>query len=90
MVAGELHKPEIFTDKEGKPQVSMEITASFIQFSPFGKPGGSSQGDGQPQQVHAQVPGGAAPSGFSATASPYMPGSMTAPKGNTIDDEVPF
>jgi single-strand DNA-binding protein len=91
IVAGELHKPEIFTDREGKSQVSMEITASFIQFSPFGKPGGASQGDGQPQQVHAQVPGGAAAaSGFSAPANPYMSGSMTAPKGDTIDDEVPF
>jgi single-strand DNA-binding protein len=90
MVAGEMHKPEIFTDKEGKPQPSMEITAHFIQFSPFGKPGGAS-GEGQQQQVHAQVPGApAAASGYSAPTSPYMPGSMTSPKGDTFDDEVPF
>ncbi len=36
MVFGELSKPEIFTDREGKPQISMNITASNIQFSPFG------------------------------------------------------
>lgn len=38
IVMGELHKPEIFTDKEGRPQVSMNITAFHLMFSPFGKP----------------------------------------------------
>lgn len=38
MVMGELSKPEIFTDREGRPQVSMNITASNLFFSPFGRP----------------------------------------------------
>ncbi|MFA6501733.1 MAG: single-stranded DNA-binding protein, partial [Parachlamydiales bacterium] len=37
VIVGELHKPEIFNDREGKPQISMNITASNIMFSPFGK-----------------------------------------------------
>lgn len=37
MVAGELSKPELFTDREGKPQISLNITANNIMFSPFGK-----------------------------------------------------
>lgn len=37
MVTGELAKPEIFMDKEGKPQISLNITANNIMFSPFGK-----------------------------------------------------
>lgn len=37
MLTGELHKPEIYNDKEGRPQVSMSITASQLMFSPFGK-----------------------------------------------------
>jgi single-strand DNA-binding protein len=37
MVMGELSKPEIFTDREGKPQASMNITATNLMFSPFGK-----------------------------------------------------
>ena len=37
IVFGDLSKPEIFTDKEGKPQVSMNITATNLLFSPFGK-----------------------------------------------------
>ncbi len=42
MVMGELSKPEIFTDKEGKPQVSMNITATNLMFSPFGRSDSSS------------------------------------------------
>lgn len=37
IVQGEITKPEIYTDKEGKPQVSMQIVASQLTFSPFGK-----------------------------------------------------
>ncbi len=39
---GEMSKPEIFTDKDGKPQVSMNITAFHLSFSPFGRGDASS------------------------------------------------
>jgi single-strand DNA-binding protein len=42
VVMGELSKPEIFTDREGKPQVSMNVTANNVMFSPFGRSEGSS------------------------------------------------
>ena len=38
VVFGELNKPEIFTDREGRPQISMNITAQNLSFSPFGRP----------------------------------------------------
>ena len=37
IIVGDLAKPEIYNDREGKPQVSLNITASSIQFSPFGR-----------------------------------------------------
>src|ERR1700722_17917162 len=37
-VVGELQKPEIWVDKEGRQQISLEIYAEIIRFSPFGKP----------------------------------------------------
>jgi single-strand DNA-binding protein len=37
IVLGELRKPNIYTNKEGQPQVALEITAEIIRFSPFGK-----------------------------------------------------
>lgn len=42
IVMGDLNKPEIFTDKEGRPQVSVSMTAYHLTFSPFGKGGESS------------------------------------------------
>ena len=93
MVYGDLHKPEIFTDREGKPQVSLEITAVYIEFSPFGKPGGQpgvAQQEGQQPQAQPQAAESSPP------PNPYM--SFTPPpkagaaqgKGETFDDEVPF
>jgi len=96
VVFGEVQKPDIFMDREGKPQISLEITASLIQFSPFGKSekeGASSGHSGQmaPQQQQPGMDHGApvnpymkAPSNAPAQANPY------APQGNTYDDEVPF
>jgi single-strand DNA-binding protein len=57
IVVGELNKPEIFTDREGRPQVSMSITALNIMFSPFGRP--DNQGAGESSEattVHSHSP----------------------------------
>lgn len=43
IVIGEMSKPEIYTDKEGRNQVSLDITAEMIRFSPFGKSDRSNQ-----------------------------------------------
>lgn len=37
MIFGEMHKPEIYTDKNGQPQASLSMTAFQVSFSPFGK-----------------------------------------------------
>lgn len=49
IVLGELQKPEIWTDKEGRPQVSLEIYAEILRFSPFGS-GNKSQERPQQEQ----------------------------------------
>jgi len=38
IVLGEMSKPEIYTGKDGQPQISLNINAEIIKFSPFGKP----------------------------------------------------
>lgn len=75
IVVGELNKPEIFTDRDGKPQVSMSLTAFNIQFSPFGKPGGESKEESS-EPAMASV---------SEAAFGQGKGSATI-----ADDEVPF
>ena len=37
IVTGEMAKPEIYNDREGNPQISLNLTAYHIAFSPFGR-----------------------------------------------------
>ena len=73
---GEMSKPEIYTNKEGNPQVSLELTASDIRFSPFGK--GDRSGD---QTARAQAPQNTMASSQGASVS----GGANIP-----EDEIPF
>lgn len=87
IVHGEIHKPEIFNDREGKPNISLEITAVHLEFSPFGKPGGSQAAQEGGQQLAAPAaPFGAAPSYAGAGSK----AGAVQGKGETFDDEVPF
>lgn len=54
IVVGEMTKPEIYTDKEGKPQASLEMVADMIRFSPFGRASGDKdQAQAAPKQAQA-------------------------------------
>lgn len=88
MVYGDVHKPEIFMDREGKPQVSLDITAVHIEFSPFGGKPQSQSGEQQQAQAGPVAPFGAPPT--DAPANPYMKAGALQGKGETFDDEVPF
>lgn len=51
IVVGRMNPPQSYTDKEGRTQVSLEVTAEMIEFSPFGR---SERGaDNQGQQSNA-------------------------------------
>ena len=83
IVFGDLSKPEIFTDKEGKPQVSMNITATNLLFSPFGK--------SESQSSHAHQ---ASPAAFDAELA-YASVAETTSGQNKMDlpfsdDDMPF
>lgn len=88
---GELQKPEIFNDREGKPQISLEMWASNIQFSPFGKSEGA--GTGAPA-AGATAPAASVGHAAAAPVNPYMKNQMqpigSGAGGETYDDEVPF
>lgn len=77
VVAGEMKKPEIFTDREGKSQISLEITAADLQFSPFGKGGAL---ENRSHEAHAAP----SPYGGSSSAA-HVPGTTEG-----FDSEVPF
>lgn len=79
IVYGELGKPEIYTDKEGRQQISMEITAEFIRFSPFGK--GDKSGDSSQDSLKGQF------TQTRATGNAMPTPAYSAPD---IDDGLPF
>jgi single-strand DNA-binding protein len=84
IVIGEMNKPEIFTDREGRPQVSMSMTALNLLFSPFGRP--DHGGEGHPKSESAP----------NANEQPAFSGAQEGPAygqgkaGSFADDEVPF
>lgn len=82
VVIGEMNKPEIFTDRDGKPQVSMSLTASSLSFSPFGRPdsAGSDRDSSEPSQAEtaSHAPAAQASYGQGRAAPAFS------------DDEVPF
>lgn len=84
IVVGELSKPEIFTDREGRPQVSMNITAQNIMFSPFGRPDSPGGAEGTSPNAH-----GASPE--MAHASQEMPSYGQGKADPSFsEDEIPF
>jgi single-strand DNA-binding protein len=84
IVYGEMDKPEIFTDRDGKPQVSMSLTAKDISFSPFGKPDGSSS-EGHSHAASDSAAYGSAPDSAASVAHGQAKGAPSF-----ADDEVPF
>jgi single-strand DNA-binding protein len=85
IVVGELSKPEIYQNRDGQPQVSLEITAEIIRFSPFGK-ASSEEGGASRSNSNAN---------FSAPTDQVVQGQgQEAPKGKEegifSEDEIPF
>lgn len=76
IVVGEMNKPDIWTDKEGRPQVSLEITADILRFSPFGNPSerngeqSTSTGTQQSSGYGADVGNAGGGGDYSAPAAP--------------------
>ena len=61
IVMGELSKPAIYNDKEGNPQVSLDITVDIIKFSPFGRSGTSEGSEDMTMSTTSQYSYGSAP-----------------------------
>lgn len=89
IVYGELSAPQVYTDKNGQPQVSLDINADRIAFSPFGKgdkAGGQSAGASVAGSFGEQTFG----DDFESTGS-FGAASGRGAQGSYADDEkVPF
>lgn len=88
MVMGEISKPEIYTDKEGKPQISLNITAQSLAFSPFGKTDKGAQGGSfESSQGTSEEYAGAADMGYGYYD---QAAKGQGPIGAFNEEEIPF
>jgi len=95
IVIGELNPPSTYTDKEGRQQFSLEMTAETIRFSPFGKPDrvgeentGSYSANHKPQsQSQAQA---AYQENAYAPAGRAAPNAYAQPANNNAPEEEPL
>lgn len=100
IIVGELQKPEIWTDKEGRPQITLDVTAEIIKFSPFGKSDRAENQSGNSQASYGSFnnsrEGGAAygDSGFSGGnhggSQPGHKRNNQEDHAEAEEDEVPF
>ena len=93
---GEMGKPEIWTDKEGRPQVSVEMTADILKFSPSNTPDGAKSEGSQQGAVKSQssTPGYGNDNSFAdaehlGKPSTYGQGNSQG-FGSSHDEEPPF
>lgn len=102
IVVGEFIRAEVYSDREGRQQVSLEVRAEFLRFSPFGK---SDRQEGQAGHVGQPASGAAdqygQPADFgqyaapasrapAAAPAPARPMAPSAPLHDVHDDDVPF
>jgi len=85
IVVGEMSKPEIFTNRDGQPQISMSVTASQLMFSPFGKSDRQNS-----QEAKAEAP--AQPQTIEQTedAGFAVGGGGQGQEVEMAEDEIPF
>jgi single-strand DNA-binding protein len=98
IVTGRMNPPSSYTDKEGRLQITLEVTAEMIDFSPFGK---GRTGEQQNEGSHDAAPSSSASSASSFSSqqpqyekqSPYA--GQTSGMGNHFadvkdEDDLPF
>ena len=93
IIVGDLAKPEIYTDREGKPQVSLNITASSLQFSPFGRSDKSENASVSNASVSIETPQNAETSPKQEEYAGFATGAKKEDKQSQeelSDDEIPF
>jgi single-strand DNA-binding protein len=85
IIIGEMGKPDIYTDKEGRSQISLELTAEMIRFSPFGK---SERGEQSPANSSASS---SFPQAESSFAGSFSGGGQKGKQSREEEEEdLPF
>lgn len=86
IILGEMNKPEVYTAKDGSQQISMQMTAEMLKFSPFGK---SEKERSQTSTVHTSADAFNAHQGSEEELVAYGAPSGGSDDGEAFDD-LPF
>lgn len=94
IATGEMSKPEIYNNREGQPQISLNMTAYHLAFSPFGR------SERQPQEEPAMAGQSSGMGGFGGDQGHEQQGGQDQGQMNQgqgpasfnepSDDEIPF
>ena len=91
IVSGEMLKPEIYNNKDGEPQVSLNLVAHHIAFPPFGKGDRQEQDSQSPySQPKASDFGSQMQKGQGDSSNPHAPQEQPTHSGGFSEDEIPF
>jgi single-strand DNA-binding protein len=90
VVRGELSPPEIYQDREGNPQISLEITAEGIDFAFGGKKSEDGQSQSHGQGAAASHEEAVSPYQSTATQATGVGASSPSSQEQNFDDDLPF
>ncbi len=88
IIIGELQKPEIWTDKEGRSQIQLEIWADILRFSPFG----TGKGTERSASENANFPESNSTKAYVPSANNQPAYGLASHQAEEMDDDerVPF
>ncbi len=89
---GEMKKPHIYTNRDGQPQVSLELVATDLSFSPFGRSSDqphSGEGEAKPYPAKEAAPAAAA-AGTAPQSAENQPASFGGNDFSFSEEEIPF
>ncbi|MEM8727932.1 MAG: single-stranded DNA-binding protein [Chlamydiota bacterium] len=92
IVSGEMLKPELYTNKDGESQVSLNLVAYHIAFPPFGKGERQEGGQQQGQPSHDQARSSHT-DGWGESPSGQQQGRRMSPSEESnrfAEDKIPF
>lgn len=89
IVGGRMNPPSLYTDKEGKSQATLEVTAEMIEFSPFGMKS-DRQNEGAMQNSGNYSASSNNSSGQYAQSVAYGSGSQGEFQQDLDEDKIPF
>ena len=91
IVSGEMPKPEIYNDREGNPQVSLNLVAYNLSFPPFGRSTDRpSEGTSMPESSQTQAQSPQYASQNQQQIEPGKGGAATDTNHAFSEDEIPF